>query len=92
MNARELERQIAAGSGLSREQAKAALRSFTDGVGCALEAGEAVRVSGIGTFRPVHRAARRIRHPATGAEIRIAARRRTRFNPSKKLRDIISRR
>jgi len=89
MNTRELERHIAAESGLGRAEARAALRSFTEGVASALEAGEAVTVAGVGSFRAVRRRGRRILHPRTGEAIVLPSRKRPRFVPGKRLRDVV---
>lgn len=89
MNTRELERHIAAESGLDRAEARAALRSFAEGVATALEAGESVSVRGMGSFRAVRRRGRRVLHPRTGAEIILPSRKRPRFVPGKRLRDIV---
>lgn len=89
MNTRELERHIAAGSGLDRAQARAALRSFAEGVASALEAGESVSVRGVGSFRAVRRRGRRVLHPRTGDEIVLPSRKRPHFVPGKRLRDVV---
>lgn len=89
MNTRDLERHIAAESGLGRAEARAALRSFAEGVASALEAGESVSVRGVGSFRTVRRRGRRILHPRTGAEIVLPSRKRPRFVPGKRLRDVV---
>ena len=92
MKTRELEQHIAADSGITRVQARAALRSFAEGAAEALAVGDTVRVAGLGAFRPVDGASRRVIHPATGAAVVVPARRRTRFHPGKKLRDAVGRR
>lgn len=89
MNTRELERHIAAESGLGRAEARAALRSFAEGVASALEAGQSVSVRGVGSFRTVRRRSRRILHPRTGEEIVLPSRKRPRFVPGKRLRDVV---
>jgi nucleoid DNA-binding protein len=56
----------------------------------ALSAGEAVRVSGLGTFDVAARAARQGRNPRTGETIPIAANKAVRFHASKAVKDALN--
>ena len=54
-----------------------------------LKKGEAVQITGFGSFDVVKRAARKGRNPATGKEIKIAASKAPRFKAGKVLKDSI---
>jgi DNA-binding protein HU-beta len=62
---------------------KAAVNAILD----ALVAGEAVRVSGLGTFDVAARPAREGRNPQTGEAIKILARKAVRFHAGKAVKD-----
>ena len=79
MNKAELVDQIAEDTGISKSKATAALESFMEGVTQALRAGEKVTLVGFGTFTVIKRAARKGRNPATGASIRIKAKKVVKF-------------
>ncbi len=55
-----------------------------------LDAGRKVQLAGFGTFGTKHRAARKGRNPATGEEIRIAAKKYVTFKPGKGLKDRVA--
>ena len=55
-----------------------------------LLAGDAVRVSGLGTFNVGARAAREGRNPRTGQAIEIAASKAVRFHASKAVKDALN--
>jgi len=79
MNKAELVDQIAEDTGISKSKATAALESYMEGVTQALRAGEKVTLVGFGTFTVIKRAARKGRNPATGASIRIKAKKVVKF-------------
>lgn len=79
MNKAELVDQIAEDTGISKSKATAALESFMEGVTQALRVGEKVTLVGFGTFTVIKRAARKGRNPATGASIRIKAKKVVKF-------------
>jgi DNA-binding protein HU-beta len=54
-----------------------------------LKKGEAVQITGFGSFDIVKRAARKGRNPATGKEIKIAASKAPRFKAGKLLKDAV---
>lgn len=54
-----------------------------------LKKGEAVQITGFGTFDVAKRAARMGRNPATGKEIKIAASKAPRFKAGKVLKDSV---
>jgi DNA-binding protein HU-beta len=85
MNKSELVSKIAGDAGLTKVQASAALESIMDGVTKTLKSGKRVTLVGFGTFSVTKRAARKGRNPATGASIRIKAKKVAKFKASKEL-------
>jgi DNA-binding protein HU-beta len=70
---------------------KAATKKAVDAIGAVLfdllSTGEAVRWSGLGSFRTQERRARRGRNPQTGRKIQIPAKKEIRFRPAKALKE-----
>lgn len=85
MNKADLVNQIAGDAGISKRQASTALESFMEGVTKALKSGKKVTLVGFGTFSVTRRAARKGRNPATGATIRIKAKKVAKFKASQEL-------
>ena len=54
-----------------------------------LKKGNAIQITGFGTFDVIKRAARKGRNPATGKEIKIAASKAPRFKAGKALKDAV---
>ena len=73
MNKTELVAAMAEQAGLSKKDAEAALKAFTDVVADELKKGEKVQLVGFGTLEVSERAAREGRNPQTGATMKIAA-------------------
>ena len=73
MNKTELIEAIAAGAGLSKKDAEAALKATLDAIEGALAKDDKVVLVGFGTFKNKKLAARTGRNPATGDTIKIAA-------------------
>jgi DNA-binding protein HU-beta len=88
MNKSDLVAKIATGAGLTKVQAEKALDSFVKETTAAIKAGDKVTLVGFGTFSAVTRAARTGRNPATGKEIKIAAKTNGKFAPGKALKDL----
>ena len=88
MNKSDLVAAIATGAGITKVQAEKALAAFTGSVESAMKAGDKVTLIGFGTFSAVSRAARIGRNPATGKEIKIAAKTNGKFTPGSALKDI----
>lgn len=88
MNKSDLVAAIATEAGITKAQAEKALAAFTGSVETALKAGDKVTLIGFGTFSAVSRAARIGRNPATGKEIKIAAKTNGKFTPGSALKDI----
>ncbi len=87
MNKTDLVASIAKKSGLSKAQSAKALEAATQSISHALKKGEAVQLVGFGSFGVTKKKARIGRHPRTGAQIKIAARKVPHFRPGKALRD-----
>ena len=73
MNKTELVAAMAEKTELSKKDAEAALKAFTDVVAEELKKGEKIQLVGFGTFEVSERAARTGRNPQTGEEMEIAA-------------------
>lgn len=89
MNKAELVTKMAEDAGLTKAQATAALESFMEGVSKALKAGKKITLVGFGTFSVKKRAARKGRNPATGATIKIKAKKVAKFKMGKELGSIL---
>lgn len=85
MNKADLVAKLAIDAGITKVKATAAIESFIDGVMKTLRAGNKVTLVGFGTFSVTRRAARKGRNPATGASIKIKAKKVAKFRPGKEL-------
>ena len=90
MNKTELIAAIAEQAEISRKDAEAALKAFTDVVSAALKNGDKVQLVGIGTFEVSERAAREGRNPRTGETMPIEACKSPKFKPGKALKDMVN--
>jgi DNA-binding protein HU-beta len=90
MNKTELVAEIAEKADLSKKDAEAAVRAFTDTVADALKSGDKVQLVGFGTFEVSERAARTGRNPQTGKEMKIPASKAPKFKAGKALKDIVN--
>lgn len=79
MNKSQLVDAMAQDAGVSKVAAKKALESFLNNVEGALKKGDKVSLIGFGTFSVQTRKAREGRNPATGATIKIAAKKVVKF-------------
>lgn len=79
MNKTELVNAIAAGAAISKTDAKKALDVTIETIKNALAGNEKVTLIGFGTFEVAKRAARQGVNPATGAKIKIAAKKVVKF-------------
>ena len=73
MNKSELIEVVAEAVSLSRADAEKAFNAVIDGITGELRKGGQVVITGFGTFKVSHRAARAGRNPQTGATLQIAA-------------------
>ena len=90
MNKTELVAAMAEKAGLSKKDAEAALKAFTDTVAEELKKGEKIALVGFGTFEVSERAAREGRNPQTGEPMKIAASKAPKFKAGKALKDAIN--
>ena len=90
MNKTELVAAMAEQAGLSKKDAEAALKAFTDVVASELKANGKVQLVGFGTFEVSERAAREGRNPLTGASMKIAASKAPKFKAGKALKDMLN--
>lgn len=90
MNKTELVSAMAEKAGLSKKDAEAALKAFTDVVAEELKKGEKIQLVGFGTFEVSERAARTGRNPQTGAEMKIPASKSPKFKAGKALKDLVN--
>ncbi len=90
MNKTELVAAIAEQADLSKKDAEAALKAFTDVVSEGLKKGEKIQLVGFGTFEVSERSARTGRNPQTGKTMKIAASKAPKFKAGKALKDAVN--
>ena len=90
MNKTELVEAIAKKADLSKKDAEAALKAFTETVGAQLKKGDKIQLVGFGTFEVAKRAARTGKNPQTGAAIKIPASKAPKFKAGKALKDLVN--
>lgn len=90
MNKTELVAAMAERTELSKKDAEAALKAFTDVVAEELKKGEKIQLVGFGTFEVSERQARTGRNPQTGVEMTIPASKAPKFKAGKALKDMIN--
>ena len=90
MNKTELVAAMAEKAGLSKKDAEAALKAFTETVAEELKKGEKIALVGFGTFEVSERPEREGRNPATGETMTIAASRVPKFKAGKPLKDLVN--
>ena len=90
MNKTELVAAVAEQAGLSKKDAEAAGKAFTEVVAEALKAGDKIQLVGFGTFEVSERAAREGRNPRTGETMTIEASKTPKFKAGKALKDLVS--
>ena len=82
-------RSLAERNDWSRKQADDVLTSLTDLITSTVATGEDVAISGFAKFRRIDRPARMARNPATGEQVRVAAKRVARITPLKAFKDAV---
>ena len=90
MNKTELVNAMAEKAEISKKDAEAALKAFTEVVEEELTKGEKIQIVGFGTFEVSERAARTGRNPQTGEEMTIAASKSPKFKAGKALKDALN--
>ena len=89
MNKTEFIEAVAKESKASKAAAGQVINAAIAVITTALKKGEAIQITGFGSFDVVKRAARKGRNPATGKEIKIAASKAPRFKAGKVLKDSV---
>lgn len=90
MNKTELVEAIAAKAGLTKKDAEAALKAFTDTVKAELKKKDGkVQLVGFGTFKVTKRKARTGRNPKTNETIKIKAAKLPKFVAGQALKDAV---
>ena len=90
MNKNDLVDAVSERTGLARSDAAQAVEAVLAAITAALRAGDAVTLSGFGSFVAKTRAARTGRNPRTGEAIAIPASRAPAFKAGKGLKDAVS--
>jgi DNA-binding protein HU-beta len=90
MNQSELIEKVARATELNPRAAGQAVKAVVNAILNSLMAGEAVRVSGLGTFNVAARPARQGRNPQSGETIKIAASKAVRFHAGKAVKDALN--
>jgi len=90
MNKAQLVDAMAAGTDLTKVDAKKALDAFISATTDALSSGDRVALIGFGTFSVSERGARTGRNPQTGEEIQIPAKKVVKFKAGADLADAVS--
>ena len=90
MNQSELIEKVALEAELNQVAAGRALKAVVTAIRDSLAAGDAVRLSGLGTFNVASRTAREGRNPQSGETIKIAASRAVRFRAGKAVKDALN--
>ena len=90
MNKTELVAAMAERAEISKKDAEAALKAFTDVVAEELKKGEKIQLVGFGTFEVSERAARTGRNPQTGAEMEIPASKTPKVKAGNALKDMVN--
>ena len=82
MTQTDLTRALAKAFGLPHVKSQKILRALLEHMAQALETKETVALRGFGSFRPVRRAAKKVRHPKTGEIITLPEHVTLRFRPA----------
>ncbi len=90
MNKTELVAAVAEQAGLSKKDAEASVKAFTDVVSEELAKGGKVQLVGFGTFEVAERAAREGRNPKTGEAMKIDACKTPKFKAGKAFKDMVN--
>ena len=89
MNKAEFVDALAAKTGLSKKDAKAAIEASIEIVTEELKKGNSVSLIGFGTFSVSQRAARTARVPGTGKEVQVPATKVAKFKAGKALKEAV---
>ncbi|MEO6836296.1 MAG: HU family DNA-binding protein [Candidatus Tumulicola sp.] len=89
MNKVDLTRSAMERLELSRKDAVALIDGVFEDIQAAVVSGEPVKIPGFGQFKVRDRAARMARNPATGAQVKVPAKRVFKFLPAKALKEAV---
>ena len=89
MNRSQLLNAFAERNDMSRKEADATLTSLLELITETVARGEDVAISGFAKFRRIDRPARMARNPATGEQVKVAAKRVARITPLKGFKDAV---
>ena len=89
MNRSQLLNAYAERNDMTRREADAAVTSLLDLITETVARGEDVAISGFAKFRRIDRPARMARNPATGEQVKVAAKRVARITPLKAFKDAV---
>ena len=89
MNKTEFVDALAAKTGLSKKDAKAAIEASIEIITETLKNGDSVSLIGFGTFATSKRAARTARVPGTGEEVQVPESTVAKFKPGKALKEAV---
>jgi DNA-binding protein HU-beta len=89
VNRSQLLNELAERNDITRREADTLLTSLTDLITATVSTGEDVAISGFAKFRRIDRPARMARNPATGEQVRVAAKRVARITPLKAFKDAV---
>lgn len=90
MNKNDLISEVAASTGLSKNDASSSVESVFDAITKALSKGDEVRLVGFGTFSVAKRKASTGRNPRTGEPMNIPASTQPKFKAGKGLKDAVN--
>lgn len=82
MNKSDLVREIAGRTGLTQMEARAAIDNMVNVINKEVAGGRSVNLRGFGTFKAVHREARKAQHPRTRKTINVPGKKVPVFRPS----------
>jgi nucleoid DNA-binding protein len=89
MNKQDLVRSATERLEISRRDAVELVDGLFDDIQAAVVSGEPVKIPGFGQFKVRDRAARMARNPATGAQVKVPAKRVFKFLPAKALKEAV---
>jgi len=89
MTKADLVEEIAAQTGISRNQTAVIVDQLLDAMSRALSEGRHLEIRGFGTFKVRERRARRARNPRSGSEVMVPAKLVPVFKPSKELKAVV---
>ena len=90
MNKTELVAAIASKANISKKDAEASVKAFTEVVAEELKKGEKIQLVGFGTFEVKKTAARTGHNPRTGEKLKIKASKTPKFKAGKAFKDALN--